>query len=404
MNKFLFILVLIAHIGLLHAQYTAIPDPAFEQELIDQGIDTEDILDGQVLTTDIEPITMLFLITEIYSLEGIEGFTNLEELHMSESLIYLLDLTQNTTLRILSCSTNMLNELDLSQNINLESLNCSDGFISELDLTNIPNLTFISCGDNNISILDLSDKPYLISLDCSGNPLTNLDISNTPNLTYLATNGTELTTLNVSGNPLLEYLAFSNNFINTLNLEDNQNLKYLFCNNNSIQELNVNNNPLLERLRCENNDLNTLNIQNGANELLTGSYMSGNNEVQRFNSLNNPNLTCIFVDDAQYCSDNWVDYDPTSNFVETQTECDAIGIDNYSLTNTVILYPNPVFDSLYIEGNQTIEHLNVYSITGKLIKTFRNQEKYQVSELMDGVYIIKIHFKDKIIQQKLIKR
>lgn len=405
MNKIImFIMIVIANIGFLQAQYTAIPDPAFEQELIDQGIDSEGVLDGQVLTADIEPITMLFLITEIYSLEGIEGFTNLEDLHMSESLIYFLNLTQNTALRILSCSTNMLYELDLSQNINLESLNCSDGFISELDLSNSPNLTFISCGDNNISNLDLSDKPYLISLYCSGNPLTNLNISNTPNLTYLATNGTELTTLNVSGNPLLEYLAFSNNFINTLNLEDNQNLKYLLCNNNTIQELNVNNNPLLERLRCENNDLNNLYIQNGVNELLTGTYISGSNEVQRFNSLNNPNLTCIFVDDATYCVENWQDYDPTSTFVETQVECDALSLSDFGFNENIRIFPNPVQDYIYFNQNQSIEQIGIYSITGKLIKTFRNQEKYQVTELIDGVYILKIYFNNGIVQQKIMKK
>ncbi len=40
-------------------QYTQVPDPNFEQALIDLGIDSEGILDGQFLTADAETITLL---------------------------------------------------------------------------------------------------------------------------------------------------------------------------------------------------------------------------------------------------------------------------------------------------------------------------------------------------------
>ena len=42
-----------------HAQYTSIPDANFEQFLIDQGIDSEATLDGQVLTNDIALVAAL---------------------------------------------------------------------------------------------------------------------------------------------------------------------------------------------------------------------------------------------------------------------------------------------------------------------------------------------------------
>ena len=53
------IILIIANIGLIKAQYTAIPDVYFEQHLIDLNIDTEGIIDGQVLTIDINSITLL---------------------------------------------------------------------------------------------------------------------------------------------------------------------------------------------------------------------------------------------------------------------------------------------------------------------------------------------------------
>ena len=57
-----FITLIILVIGLTaHSQTTAIPDPFFEQALIDLGIDSEGEVNGQVLTSDIENITELIL-------------------------------------------------------------------------------------------------------------------------------------------------------------------------------------------------------------------------------------------------------------------------------------------------------------------------------------------------------
>ena len=41
----------------MHSQYTSIPDPIFEQELINQGIDSNQVIDHQVLTSDVNTKT-----------------------------------------------------------------------------------------------------------------------------------------------------------------------------------------------------------------------------------------------------------------------------------------------------------------------------------------------------------
>ena len=43
----------------LFAQTTAIPDPYFEQALIDLGIDSDGTINGSVATADIEVVTTL---------------------------------------------------------------------------------------------------------------------------------------------------------------------------------------------------------------------------------------------------------------------------------------------------------------------------------------------------------
>ena len=70
----------------LFGQYTQIPDPAFEQILIDEGYDLT--LDGQVFTSLIEPVTYLDLSNSgVIDLTGIEDFTSLNGLNLSSTSI-----------------------------------------------------------------------------------------------------------------------------------------------------------------------------------------------------------------------------------------------------------------------------------------------------------------------------
>jgi len=85
--------------------YTGIPDINFEQALIDQGIDSKEILDGCVNTTDINSITLLDLSDRgIVDLSGIEDFEILEELLIPGNSIPSIDLSQNQALLIVKGS------------------------------------------------------------------------------------------------------------------------------------------------------------------------------------------------------------------------------------------------------------------------------------------------------------
>ena len=69
-----------------------IPDTAFEQELIIQGYDV--VLDGQVLTTNINTVTSLFVnFKNISDLTGIEGFAGLINLQCENKLLTSIDVT-----------------------------------------------------------------------------------------------------------------------------------------------------------------------------------------------------------------------------------------------------------------------------------------------------------------------
>jgi hypothetical protein len=118
------------------------------------------------------------------------------------------------------------------------------------------------------------------------------------------------------------------------------------------------------------------------------------------NVTDSPNITCIFVDDKNNIP-NGFEKDPTATYVETQAECDALGIAEYNAT-TFNLYPNPTNNSFFIDSRVSIEKISIYDIFGKLIKTYPSQIEYDVSGLSAGMYIINIESENGTAAQKLI--
>ncbi len=53
------VLILLLLMGTIYSQVTLIPDPNFEGYLVNVGIDTDGIVNGQVLTSDIADETQL---------------------------------------------------------------------------------------------------------------------------------------------------------------------------------------------------------------------------------------------------------------------------------------------------------------------------------------------------------
>ena len=233
------------------SQTTEIPDPNFEQALIDLGFDTAPI-NGSVPTANISGVTSLNVSNyNIADLTGIEDF------------------------------------------IALINLNCFDNQLTSLDVSNNTALTGLSCSNNQLTSLDVSNSTALTELYCTfNNQLTSLDVSNNTALTELYCRSNQLTSLDVSNNTALTIL---------------------WCYENQLTSLDVSNNNALTALDCGDNQLTSLDVRNGNNTNFTNFY-----------STNNPDLICIFVDDASYSTTNWADIDPASTFVNNEAECDAI--------------------------------------------------------------------------------
>lgn len=275
----------------------------------------------------------------IENLEGLEYFTNLTYLNVSNMGLTSLDVSMFPNLETLECWNNQFEKLDVSANAKLVNLTCYEAGLFELDVTHNPELETLSCGGNNIASLDLSKNLKLKSLMVGGefgekyNPIASLDISNNVELVDLVLiECHNITNIDVSKHTKLENLMFPETGITSINLKNNtalsrltcyyapltqldlsnnKSLTFLYCDDTQITELDVSNNPLLNELRCADTPITKLDVSKNPlleilwcrSTLITTLDVSNNPELTDLNCgncclkeldiTNNPKLTWI---------------------------------------------------------------------------------------------------------------
>jgi len=257
-------------------QQTYVPDDNFEQALINFGYDN--VLDDYVTTANINTIVSLFVhLQNISDLTGIEGFSALQNLHCHGNQLISLDVSSNTALTVLFCHSNQLTDLDLSNNTVLGSL---------------------SCYDNPLTSLNISTAIALTELRCWNSLLASLDVSNNLSLEFLACLNNQLISLDVSQNTALRELYCHNNQLTNLDIGNNTTLDTLKCSGNQLTTLDVSGATALAKLKCSGNQLTSLDLRNG-----------NNTNIIYLKCADNPNLSCINVDDSTYSTSNWIGVD-----------------------------------------------------------------------------------------------
>lgn len=155
---------------------TAIADSAFEQALVDLGLD--DKVDGTVLTSSIEGVTELVMDNKgITDITGINDFSELENLVVDGNNIVRLDLAENTKLKFIFAKDNALTFINV-QNLNiLEKIEAQNNVLSSMDVSSNPALQLLLLANNDVTALDVSNNPQLNSLSVEDNPLTCVRVS-----------------------------------------------------------------------------------------------------------------------------------------------------------------------------------------------------------------------------------
>lgn len=372
MKKNLVIILLLLG-TLVHGQITIIPDSNFEQALIDLGIDSDGVINGQVLTSDVEGVVNLAIWDKyIVDLTGIQDFAALEELDVHYNLLTSLDLSQNMQLRILYCGSNDLSSLDLSNNILLETLYCGN---PSIDVG--PFNTFTS--------LDLSSNTQLRFFDSDfAYWLETINFGQNPNLEEILAYYCSLSSINFDGIP----------GVRVLKLGDNDPW-FKGAPSNNFTAIDLSGNPNITALFFLNMYLEQLNVQNGNNAILTTL------DVQI-----SPELSCIQVDDEVAANNNEPPYNGwlTDSGVTYSEDC-TLGIEDFQ-DRSVTIFPNPAADILNIDlqNDAIVKEIRVYDALGRLvISVGADTSQLDVSTLSPGLYLVQVKTNQGVLIQKMIK-
>jgi hypothetical protein len=75
-----------------------------------------------------------------------------------------------------------------------------------------------------------------------------------------------------------------------------------------------------------------------------------------------------------------------------------------SMATRVSVYPNPATDKVSIENMVNIEKIEIYSLSGNLIKTVEGKSTFDVSDFTQGMYMLKVYSGDEIRSSSFIKK
>jgi len=378
----------------------AIPDSNFEQKLIDLGIDSNG-LNGNILETDTEGIINLNLISSnISSLEGIEGFEDLEQLLASFNDLENIDVSSNSALQNLILDNNNLSQLDVTQNSNLVEIVLTNNNVENINLVNNPNLEYIRLSGNKISSFDATMFSQLILLDLEDMQtdflLTSVNTTDLTNLKYLSLGSNELETLDVSTNLALERLVLNSSpLLNSIDLSSNLMLFDFYAMNSNFSLFDFSENSSLGFVFVNGNaNLTSLNLKNGNNSTLG-----------TLEATDNPSLDCIQVDEATIGNipSGW-SKDDTAVY---NTDCEAfLAVENINAETEISIYPNPVAEVLNVKlaNNSEINSIQIFDLTGKLVLSqVGTTPQMDVSSINAGVYFVKISSNEFTSVKKMIK-
>ena len=139
-------------------ELVTITDENFEELLISQGIDSDGIVNQQMLKTDAEKVTKLSLYgANINTLDGIEAFINLRRLIADANNLTTIDLSNNVLLDTISLTSNRLTKIvGLEKAENLTWLSLSWNYFTEFTLDN-----------DNVKIVESDEeiKPFFRKTD-----------------------------------------------------------------------------------------------------------------------------------------------------------------------------------------------------------------------------------------------
>lgn len=438
---------------------TVIPDTNFEQYLIDENIDSDATINGQVLTSDIENVTQVIVTSKnIADLTGIQDFVNLIELNAANNQISVIDLSKNLLLEKLYVANNQLSTIDLSNNIKLKNVDVGENSLSNLDIHFLLDLETLSCYKNQLTVINTNSNSKLVSLISNENQLKQVDVRQNTNLVWIDVDDNNLESLVVKNG--------NNSIITTFSATGNTNLTCIEVDDASYSNTNWTNKdasafyatdcapanddcanaiPLIfgqQTLGDVNSGTANNNPSCAVGNVLTDVWYSvtvpatGEFSVEgtpgegvlKFaiyasctsaapiacgTSISLENLTV----GTKFFLKIWIENPSSKNQLESESGTFTIKVEDSSVLSTydfesfknqLIVFPNPASAIVNIKtfNNAIIKKVEIFNMLGKRVLSKKNNQYKKLtidtSNLPKGIYFVRTKIKNQITSKKLI--
>lgn len=421
MKKLLFFMGCLV-VGVSYGQTVNIPDPVFKAYLVNNPqINTN----GDDEIQESEAATFNGAIdcpqnAGISDVTGLQSFVNLQSFYCNRNQLTSIDLTNNTEIEEVSIYLNKIQSIDVSKNTKLAYLDLGDNLLTNVDLFYNIKLSAFYCTNNKLENLNL--KSNILPEGNVNRNLNTMIVDNNPNLFCIQVDDVALAnsktyygswrkdagaTYNTICKPVIyipdvnfkaylvgnsaintdgddevspeEALAFNGNIecsgkniANLRGVEAFVNIKQLDVRNNQLISLDLTKNVALEALNANQNLLQQLNLKNGHNA-----------QLSMLSVLDNPNLSCIQVDDVAFANSNtnWLK-DATTSYNEScyvyipDVNFKAYLVNNYQI-NTNGDGEVSLSEAIAYAGTIDIYDKNVSDLTG--LEAFLNISGFRSS-------------------------
>ena len=205
------------------------PDEAFRSVIANMPEGKDGILTDEEIA-GIEELNALWdSPNEVYSLKGIEFFTNLKTFDLAYRHIRELDFSANKKLEYIRMDLLPLEKINLKGLTSLKYFICQRAVLPELDVSDCTELEYLCCYECSLKSFDLSNNIKLKKLQLLATYLPTLDLSNNINLKEVELWDNQLTTLDLSNNINLEKVDCSYNQLTNLILPRTETLTDVKC-------------------------------------------------------------------------------------------------------------------------------------------------------------------------------
>ncbi|CAM1361661.1 putative Por secretion system C-terminal sorting domain-containing protein [Tenacibaculum xiamenense] len=317
---------------------------------------------------------------------------NLMSLDGRKNALTSITFPNNGKLRSVRLENNKLVDIDFKTNDNLRIVGASYNELQSINISGCSRLRTIHIINNHLPTINTSRNLELESLQLNTNEITQLDLSENIRLRSLGVRSNHLKNIDLSKNIALRFLTISYNQIEGLDLSKNLLLETIYASNNEIKELDLSVNIALETVSFRSNRLESLNLKNGKNTLIT-----------TFEANENPNLTCIQVDNPTDSANNaaWKKDDPA---IYSET-CQTASIDDPLFNDEVGVVPNPVINNakVTLKNQYDYKKCTIFNNLGQEVFKTTSHE-LDLSGLTKGLYLLKVEGKDgRVAIKKIIK-